>query len=142
MSNPSEQDFSGSRSDGSKPTQGNQDLANQDLVDLGKRIKAAQRAHDPEQSQRAGNGTHGAGAGAGIGLRIAVDLVAGIAVGVGIGWWLDKVLETKPWLLLVFTVVGFCAGLLNVVRTANQLEARRKEEEAALKREQATQERD
>ena len=61
-----------------------------------------------------------------MGLRIAVDLVAGIAVGVGIGWYLDSQLETKPWFLLLFTILGFCAGLLNVVRTANQLEAARK----------------
>ncbi len=76
-------------------------------------------------------------AGVGVGLRIAVDLVAGVAVGVGIGWYLDSTLGTKPWLLLLFTILGFCAGLLNVVRTANQLEAARKraEEEAARKRE-------
>ena len=69
-----------------------------------------------------------------MGLRIAVDLVAGIAVGVGIGWYLDSQLETKPWFLLLFTVLGFCAGLLNVVRTANQLEADRKKAEQDAER--------
>lgn len=137
MSNPPEHGTTGLGSTGSKS-----EKMDQDLVDLDKRIKAARLAQDPDRGRRSGNGTHGAGAGAGagagIGLRIAVDLVAGVAVGVAIGWWIDNWLDTKPWLLLVFTIVGFCAGLLNVVRTANQLEARRKEEEAALKSQQAT----
>lgn len=68
--------------------------------------------------------------GVGVGLRIVVDLVAGVAAGVGIGWYLDSVLETKPWLLLLFTIVGFCAGLLNVYRTARQLEDKKSQADA------------
>lgn len=58
-----------------------------------------------------------------VGLQIAVELVAGVAVGFGVGWFLDDWLGTRPWLLLVFTIVGFVAGLLNVIRRAKQLEA-------------------
>ena len=103
-----------------------------DLADLDKRLKAARRIGETGRLGSS-SGREGAASGAGIGLRIAVDLVAGVAVGVGLGLWLDSALDTKPWLLLVFTIVGFCAGLLNVVRTANQLEAKRKEDEAAAR---------
>lgn len=65
------------------------------------------------------------------GVRIAVDLVAGIAVGIGMGWALDRWLGTKPWLLVLFTLFGFAAGVLNVVRTAKQLEAERLAEKKA-----------
>jgi ATP synthase protein I len=61
----------------------------------------------------------------GAGFRIAVDLVAGIVVGVGMGWALDYWLGTKPWLLVVFTLFGFAAGVLNVMRTAKQLDRER-----------------
>ncbi len=97
------------------------------LEDLGKRLKTARGKGDGwdkvEPSRRDASGV-------GTGLRIAVDLVAGVVVGVGIGWYLDNWLETKPWFLLVFTIIGFCAGLLNVVRTAKQMELLAKEKAA------------
>ncbi|MDB5367359.1 MAG: atpI [Rhodospirillales bacterium] len=61
----------------------------------------------------------------GAGFRIAVDLVAGIVVGVGMGLALDYWLGTKPWLLVLFTLFGFAAGVLNVMRTAKQLDRER-----------------
>ncbi len=56
----------------------------------------------------------------GVGIKVGVDLVAGVGVGAGIGWGLDFWLGTKPWLLVLFFILGFVAGLLNVIRTANQ----------------------
>jgi len=38
------------------------------------------------------------------------------AAGAVIGWLLDRWLGTKPWLILVFFILGFAAGLLNVYR--------------------------
>lgn len=57
-------------------------------------------------------------------FRIAVELVAGVAVGGGIGWVLDRFFGSGPWLLLVFLVLGFTAGMLNVARTALRLQTR------------------
>ena len=37
-----------------------------------------------------------------IGIRIAADLLSGIAVGAGMGYVLDKVLDTRPYLFAVF----------------------------------------
>lgn len=72
--------------------------------------------------------------GAAVGLRIAVEMVAAIAVGVAIGFVLDDWLGTKPWLLILFCMLGFGAALLNVMRTARQLDAKRRKakQDAAL----------
>ena len=55
----------------------------------------------------------------GLAFRIAADLVAAVAVGAGIGWALDRWLETSPWFLLVFFMIGAAAGVMNVIRVAN-----------------------
>ena len=55
--------------------------------------------------------------------KIAVELVVGIAVGLFIGRLLDGFLGTAPWLMIVFLVLGFAAGLTNIVRTARQMQA-------------------
>ena len=39
-----------------------------------------------------------------------------IGVGVGIGLLLDRWLDTGPWFLLLFFVLGAAAGMLNVYR--------------------------
>lgn len=54
----------------------------------------------------------------GLAFRVAVELVSALAVGFGIGWLLDRWLETRPWLMLVFILLGGAAGILNVYRMA------------------------
>ena len=63
----------------------------------------------------------------GAGFRIAVELAAAIAVGTAIGIFLDRWLGTRPWLLIVFFVLGCTAGFLNLYRTAQELDRRRRE---------------
>ena len=48
--------------------------------------------------------------------KIASEFVAGIVVGVGIGWIFDRSLGTAPFGLIVFLLLGFAAGVLNVLR--------------------------
>jgi len=52
----------------------------------------------------------------GIGLRVGVELVSALAVGVAIGWGLDSFFHTRPFLLMLFVLLGGAAGLLNVWR--------------------------
>lgn len=59
------------------------------------------------------------------GLRLATDLIAGVLGGFAIGWALDYWLGTSPGFLLVFTALGMAAGIMNVIRAAKSLEARR-----------------
>lgn len=52
------------------------------------------------------------------GFRLSSELVAGVLVGGGIGWLLDRWLGIAPWGLIVFVLLGFGAGVLNVMRSA------------------------
>lgn len=56
------------------------------------------------------------------GMRMAADLVAAVLVGSAIGWGLDVVLGSRPWLFLLFFLLGFAAGILNVVRGYERLQ--------------------
>jgi len=59
----------------------------------------------------------------GLAFRLVVELVAGLVVGGAIGWFLDKWLGTLPVLFLLFFALGAAAGILNVIRTARQMQA-------------------
>ena len=52
------------------------------------------------------------------GFRLSSELVAGVLVGAGIGWALDHVLGISPWGMIVFLLLGFVAGVVNVMRAA------------------------
>lgn len=48
--------------------------------------------------------------------KIASEFVAGVVVGVALGWFFDRWLGTSPFGLIVFLLLGFAAGVLNVLR--------------------------
>ena len=52
------------------------------------------------------------------------ELVAGVVVGALIGWLLDRWLGISPWGLIVFLLLGFAAGVLNVMRAAGVVRER------------------
>jgi ATP synthase protein I len=52
------------------------------------------------------------------GFRLSSELVAGVAVGAAIGWGFDYLLSTSPWGLIVFFLLGFAAGVINLMRVA------------------------
>jgi ATP synthase protein I len=52
------------------------------------------------------------------GFRLSSELVAGVVVGAGLGWLIDRWLGVSPWGLIVFLLLGFAAGVLNVMRSA------------------------
>lgn len=52
------------------------------------------------------------------GFRLSSELVGGVIVGAVIGWSIDRWLSTSPWGLMVFLMLGFAAGVLNVMRAA------------------------
>ncbi len=47
---------------------------------------------------------------------IGLILPSSIAVGLFFGYFLDRWLDTAPWLLLIFTVLGIVSGLLSLFR--------------------------
>ena len=52
------------------------------------------------------------------GFRLSSELVAGVLVGAGLGWLIDRLLGISPWGFIVFLLLGFAAGVLNVMRSA------------------------
>ena len=52
-------------------------------------------------------------------IRISTELIIAVAVGGGIGFLLDNWLDTKPWFLIVFLLLGNAAGLWNIFRLSN-----------------------
>jgi ATP synthase protein I len=52
------------------------------------------------------------------GLRLSSELVGGVLVGAGLGWLIDRLLGISPWGFIVFLLLGFAAGVLNVMRDA------------------------
>ena len=53
-----------------------------------------------------------------LGFRLSSELVAGVLVGAAIGWGIDHLLSSSPFGLIVFLLLGFTAGVVNVVRSA------------------------
>jgi ATP synthase protein I len=53
-----------------------------------------------------------------IGFRLSSELVAGVLVGAALGWGFDRLLSTSPLGLIVFLLLGFVAGVINVMRAA------------------------
>ena len=62
------------------------------------------------------------GRGMAYGMRMAAELVGAVMVGGAIGWGLDRWLGSTPWLFLLFFVLGFAAGVLNVVRAYERMQ--------------------
>ena len=95
------------------------------LDDLGRRIAGARQAREPRPGGDRGRGRE-TGSGLGLGLRLATEMVAALIVGVGLGLGLDRWLDTGPWLLIVFFVLGSAAGMMNVIRVAQAHDAARR----------------
>ncbi|MBN9317424.1 MAG: AtpZ/AtpI family protein [Devosia sp.] len=88
--------------------------------DLAARIKRAQVEADvPGDADIAA--TNRDMSGLSRGLRLGSEFIAAILVGAGLGYLLDLWLKTSPWLLLVMLLVGFAAGVLNVVRSTAEM---------------------
>lgn len=51
-------------------------------------------------------------------LKLSSEFVGGVLVGAGIGYLLDRFAGTAPWGMIVFLLLGFGAGVLNVLRSA------------------------
>ena len=55
-------------------------------------------------------------------FKLGTELVAAVAVGTIIGFILDTLFGTKPWLIIIFFFLGAAAGMLNVIRAANRMQ--------------------
>jgi ATP synthase protein I len=58
----------------------------------------------------------------GTAFKLSTELVSAVAVGTIIGFTLDKTFGTKPWLILIFFFVGVIAGIVNVFKSAKNMQ--------------------
>ena len=58
----------------------------------------------------------------GTAFKLSTELVSAVVVGTIIGFILDKTFGTKPWLILIFFFVGVVAGIINVFRSAKNMQ--------------------
>ena len=79
--------------------------------------QAREQSQDPLKDARAKKSEKGGPLG--LAFRVSVEIVSAVAVGVAIGWLADEYFGTRPWLMLVFIVLGGGAGILNVYRMAS-----------------------
>jgi ATP synthase protein I len=54
-----------------------------------------------------------------LGLWAGSEFVSAVVVGAAIGWAGDRVLGTRPALLIVFFLIGVAAGVWNVIRVTS-----------------------
>ncbi len=59
-------------------------------------------------------------------FRLGTELVAAVVVGTIIGFILDNSFDTKPWFIIIFFFIGVIAGILNVIRVANNMQKEHK----------------
>jgi ATP synthase protein I len=62
---------------------------------------------------------------------MVVELVAGLGIGFFIGLGLDALIGTAPWLMVVFTLLGFVAGVKTMIRSAHEMQRDAQANEAA-----------
>ena len=58
----------------------------------------------------------------GTAFKMSTELVSAVAVGTIIGFLLDKTFGTKPWFILIFFFVGVIAGIVNVFKSAKNMQ--------------------
>jgi ATP synthase protein I len=106
---------------GSGPGKPHAEPREDDLETRKRALEAAIAARRPERQSDEPKAPTGGMAGMGYALRLSSEFIAGVLVGVAIGWIVDKLAGTSPFGLIVFLLLGFGAGVLNVLRSAGRV---------------------
>ena len=61
--------------------------------------------------------------GMGRAFRLASEFIAAIVVGGALGFGVDWVFKTQPWGIVIFILLGFAAGVVNIIRATSELNA-------------------
>ena len=96
-----------------------EDRRDDDLERRRRHLEASLATRQPERQER-DQGASGA-TGYGQAMKLSSEFIAGVAVGAGMGWGIDRFAGTSPWGLVVFLLLGFVAGVLNVLRSVGKV---------------------
>lgn len=89
-----------------------------DLKALEQRLSTAQAKHSKSDKENTTDGSL-----LGMAWRLSTELVVAVLVGTGLGYGLDTLFNTQPWLLVVGLGFGFAAGIKGVMRVAARMDA-------------------
>ncbi|WP_248307320.1 AtpZ/AtpI family protein [Bosea sp. FBZP-16] len=89
------------------------------------------RATNQTEAEIRRESTSADSSGIGQAMRLSTEFVAGIIVGGGLGWAVDKWLGTAPFGMIVLLMLGFGAGVMNVVRAAGLMKSRTDDKSSA-----------
>lgn len=91
-----------------------------DLDARRERLNEALKGRRPVEAAEPANGSNST-RGWGQALRMSSEFIAGVLIGGGVGWGFDWLFGTLPFGLIVFLLLGFAAGVVNVLRAAGQM---------------------
>ena len=86
------------------------------LDSLDERIRQAKT----DEAVRTGRAQKPADANYRLGNQVLSYLIGGPLGGALVGWVLDRVFDTSPWLLLVMLFLGMAAGFWNIIKISNR----------------------
>ena len=89
---------------------------NDPLRDLGAKIESAKQnsVNKPKVEDHHSGLQHA--------WRMVVELVSGLAIGFGLGYGLDIAFGTLPMFMIIFTLLGFVAGIRTMLSTAKEVQ--------------------
>ena len=93
-------------------------IRDEDLERRRRELEASLATRLPNRLEGKDDAKAGSAAGYGQAVKLSSEFIAGVVVGAGIGWIIDRMAGTSPWGLIVFLLLGFGAGVLNVMRSA------------------------
>lgn len=51
---------------------------------------------------------------------LGIEMGVSLAVGILLGWYLDRLFGTGPWLTIIFSLFGIAAGFRSIIRLARK----------------------
>ncbi|MBA4211358.1 MAG: hypothetical protein C0454_17680 [Parvibaculum sp.] len=109
--------------DADTPTDGEKAAQKRELDLLDSRIAAARAARKDIRAGSTRPAPTGRMSDMGVAMRLSSELVAGVLLGAGIGWFVDWLIGTLPIFLVIFTGLGTVAGVKNVLRSTQAMNA-------------------
>lgn len=97
-------------------------MADPDLEGRRQRLNDKLSAHEAAQKALEEKENTTSFAGYAAAFRMSTEFISGIIAGGLIGFGADWLFGTTPWLLIVFMMLGFAAGVMNVLRSAGLIQ--------------------
>jgi ATP synthase protein I len=83
---------------------------------LNRKLDGQRKAEEAERAAKKSDNSGSAQA-----MKLSSEFISAVVVGGGLGWFVDQWFGTKPFGLIVFLLIGFAAGVLNVMRAAGRI---------------------